>query len=99
MGIALSQPVTSKRLFRSGNVLFRVGAATMQGWRCNMEDAHTIALTLPGHPDAAFFGIFDGHGGEAVSKLLATELVKSIAKLRDVHDPKELRKACLELDD
>lgn len=31
MGVALSQPVTSKRLYREGNELFRVGVASMQG--------------------------------------------------------------------
>src|SRR5689334_3465146 len=64
-----------------------------------MEDAHSIVLALPGHGDTAVFGVFDGHGGEAVSRMLAKELPKSVARLRDPHEPKELRRACLELDE
>lgn len=36
----------------------------MQGWRVSMEDAHTAVLKLPGDHKAAFFAVFDGHGGE-----------------------------------
>lgn len=28
-----------------------------------MEDAHIAATELGGAPDAAMFGVFDGHGG------------------------------------
>ena len=28
-----------------------------------MEDVHTQLLALPGDRDAAFFGVYDGHGG------------------------------------
>jgi protein phosphatase 2C family protein 2/3 len=36
----------------------------MQGWRINMEDSHTHILSLPDDPGTAFFGVYDGHGGE-----------------------------------
>lgn len=35
----------------------------VQGWRRTMEDAHIAATELGGAPDAAMFGVFDGHGG------------------------------------
>lgn len=35
------------------------------------EDAHVARLNLDGHPDRAFFGIFDGHGGAQVAKFCA----------------------------
>ena len=35
------------------------------------EDAHVAVLNLDGHPDRAFFGIFDGHGGAQVAKFCA----------------------------
>ena len=38
----------------------------MQGWRVTMEDAHTHILSIPDDPKAAFFGVYDGHGGTVV---------------------------------
>jgi hypothetical protein len=29
-----------------------------------MEDSHTHILSLPDDPGTAFFGVYDGHGGE-----------------------------------
>lgn len=40
----------------------------MQGWRVTMEDSHTHILSLPDDQDAAFFAVYDGHGGKAVFK-------------------------------
>jgi len=53
--LGLSHPVSSKLLTRKGNEKFRVGMATMHGWRETMEDAHTVDLTLSNHSDYAFF--------------------------------------------
>lgn len=33
-----------------------------------MEDAHTHLLSLPDDHDAAFFAVYDGHGGAKVAK-------------------------------
>lgn len=33
----------------------------MQGWRNTMEDAHIVELDLGS--GVAFFGVYDGHGG------------------------------------
>jgi len=38
----------------------------MQGWRINMEDSHTHILSLPDDPGTAFFGVYDGHGGQSL---------------------------------
>lgn len=63
MGQTLSEPVTSKESACCQNSQFRVGSSCMQGWRINMEDSHTHILSLPDDPDAAFFAVYDGHGG------------------------------------
>jgi len=55
MGVFLSQPLTSKTLERKGNQYFRIGAASMQGWRESMEDAHSICLNLANHPQCGYF--------------------------------------------
>jgi protein phosphatase len=78
MGLGLTHPVSSKVLYRLGNEQFRVGAATMHGWRETMEDAHAIHLSMENHPDSAFFGIFDGHSGSACSKYIAEKLPENL---------------------
>lgn len=42
-------------------------ACATQGWRRTMEDAHIAAVDLGNSPDAAMFGVFDGHGGRCGS--------------------------------
>jgi len=49
----------------------------MQGWRNHMEDAHIAELDLnkcTGQKSTdlrAMFGVFDGHGGDTVSKFVS----------------------------
>ena len=63
MGQTLSEPVTTKETSSYSNENMKVGTSAMQGWRINMEDAHTVIINVPDQPDTAFFGIYDGHGG------------------------------------
>lgn len=64
MGQTLSEPVTAKESACCQNSHLKVGSSCMQGWRINMEDSHTHILSLPDDPGTAFFGVYDGHGGE-----------------------------------
>ncbi|KXJ23938.1 putative protein phosphatase 2C T23F11.1 [Exaiptasia diaphana] len=64
MGQTLSEPVTTKETSSCSNKQFKVGSSCMQGWRINMEDAHTEILSLKEDKSAAFFGVYDGHGGK-----------------------------------
>ena len=41
----------------------KVVTSAMQGCDINMEDAQTAIINVPDQPNAAFFGIDDGHGG------------------------------------
>lgn len=65
----------------------------MQGWRISMEDAHAAVLDLhakymdnsndkPTDPDKrlAFFGVYDGHGGDKVALFAGESVHKIIAK-------------------
>jgi hypothetical protein len=64
----------------------------MQGWRISMEDAHAAVLDLqpategkeqkPTPPDKrlAYFGVYDGHGGEKVAQFAGESLHKIVAK-------------------
>ena len=65
MGAFLEKPNTEKENEHgSGNGL-RYGLSSMQGWRVEMEDAHSAVIGLPqtGLKDWSFFAVFDGHGG------------------------------------
>jgi len=98
MGLGLSHPVSSKVLLRKGNKNFRVGAATMHGWRETMEDAHAIHLSLEKHPNSGFFGIFDGHSGSACSKYVAEKLPLNVDGLDDLSNEEELTRIVMKTD-
>ncbi len=61
----------------------------MQGWRISMEDAHACILdlqaTVEGKPTPedkrlAFFGVYDGHGGDKVAIYTGEHLHEIVAK-------------------
>jgi serine/threonine protein phosphatase PrpC len=64
----------------------------MQGWRISMEDSHAAILDLhskyvdknrkPTDPDKrlAFFGVYDGHGGEQMAVFAGENVHKIVAK-------------------
>ncbi|PVH13656.1 uncharacterized protein CXQ87_001769 [Candidozyma duobushaemuli] len=70
MGQILSQPETEKHSEKDSDKYVAYGLSCMQGWRINMEDAHATIMNLKrqegdsGDEHAAFFGVYDGHGGE-----------------------------------
>jgi len=99
MGLGLSHPITSKMLYRIGNSNFKIGMATMHGWRESMEDAHCIELSLPKHSDQAFFGIFDGHSGSLCATYMAEHLYKNIDSVEDFSDLDALAKTCIKTDE
>ncbi|KAH8234988.1 hypothetical protein KR032_007147 [Drosophila birchii] len=80
MGQTLSEPVTTKNSECCSNNAYRVGSSCMQGWRSHMEDAHTHILALPDDPPAAFFAVYDGHGGATVANLAGKHLHKFVTK-------------------
>lgn len=41
-----------------------------------MEDSHTHILSLPDDPGTAFFGVYDGHGGETSEPYLSVYVVE-----------------------
>ncbi|KAG5855207.1 hypothetical protein ANANG_G00046600 [Anguilla anguilla] len=62
MGAFLDKPKTEKHTAHGGGNGLRFGLSSMQGWRVEMEDAHTAAVGLPGGlDDWSFFAVYDGH--------------------------------------
>lgn len=84
MGQILSQPVTEKHSEQGENAQYAYGLSTMQGWRINMEDAHTTVLDLnegeDGADKVAFFAVYDGHGGEKIAIFTGDNLYKIVKK-------------------
>ncbi|MED6225130.1 hypothetical protein PIB30_090727 [Stylosanthes scabra] len=78
MGIYLSAPKTEKASEDGENDKLRYGLSSMQGWRASMEDAHAAYPDLD--DSTSFFGVYDGHGGKAVSKFCAKYLHQQMLK-------------------
>jgi protein phosphatase PTC2/3 len=78
MGQTLSEPITQKETTSCENEIYKVGASCMQGWRINMEDAHTHILSLNNDKNSAFFAVYDGHGGSKVSEYAGVHLHERI---------------------
>eukprot|EP01112_Ceratiomyxa_fruticulosa_P022798 TRINITY_DN846_c0_g1_i1.p1 TRINITY_DN846_c0_g1~~TRINITY_DN846_c0_g1_i1.p1 ORF type:complete len:372 (+),score=93.76 TRINITY_DN846_c0_g1_i1:486-1601(+) len=100
--MGLSQSVSAKVLERYGNKMYRVGVATMNGFREDWEDAHKVILSLPSLPQYSYFAIFDGHSGEATSRFCSENLHQYIEKHVNAENIEELEKfvfqACRQLD-
>ncbi|XP_071388611.1 protein phosphatase 1B isoform X2 [Centroberyx affinis] len=80
MGAFLDKPKTEKyNSHGEGNGL-RYGLSSMQGWRVEMEDAHTavVGLPAPGLADWSFFAVYDGHAGSRVANYCSKHLLEHI---------------------
>ncbi|KAL4946238.1 hypothetical protein BDV06DRAFT_152432 [Aspergillus oleicola] len=93
MGQTLSEPVVDKTSSEGQDECCIYGVSAMQGWRISMEDAHAAVLDLqakqagsdenkPTDPDKrlAFFGVYDGHGGDKVALFAGDNIHKIVAK-------------------
>ena len=80
MGAFLEKPNTEKENEHgSGNGL-RYGLSSMQGWRVEMEDAHSAVTGLPhGLHDWSFFAVFDGHAGSKVANHCSEHILHEIS--------------------
>uniref|UniRef100_A0A7S2B8Y2 PPM-type phosphatase domain-containing protein n=1 Tax=Florenciella parvula TaxID=236787 RepID=A0A7S2B8Y2_9STRA len=56
----------------------KYGVSSMQGWRTEMEDAHTITPEIPGLTDHALYAVFDGHGGQYAARYASEHLVDEL---------------------
>ena len=99
----LSEPVTAKETTSCANDRLMIGSSSMQGWRINMEDAHTHILSLaPEDPEAAFFAVYDGHGGAKVAHYAGDHLHQAILSQKEYKDgdiAEAMRKGFLQIDE
>uniref|UniRef100_A0A3Q2ZL86 protein-serine/threonine phosphatase n=1 Tax=Kryptolebias marmoratus TaxID=37003 RepID=A0A3Q2ZL86_KRYMA len=80
MGAFLDKPKTEKHNSHGEGNGLRYGVSSMQGWRVEMEDAHTAVLGLqtPGMSDWSFFAVYDGHAGSKVANYCSKHLLEHI---------------------
>jgi len=99
MGSFLDKPKTEKEQHAEENssVRLKAGLAAMQGWRVDMEDSHSIKLSIDGAPELSWFAVFDGHGGAFTSRYAADNVLNKITSTQewstDRMDPEVLGKA------
>eukprot|EP01103_Thecamoeba_quadrilineata_P019494 TRINITY_DN7918_c0_g1_i1.p1 TRINITY_DN7918_c0_g1~~TRINITY_DN7918_c0_g1_i1.p1 ORF type:complete len:355 (+),score=63.01 TRINITY_DN7918_c0_g1_i1:21-1085(+) len=99
MGVFLSTPNTEKEITYAENDKLFYAAASMQGWRTSMEDAHLTHLDFDG--SLSLFGVFDGHGGKEVAHFTSRHLSETL-KSRPSYSTDlgtALQEAFLNLDD
>ncbi|XP_050300616.1 protein phosphatase 1A [Anthonomus grandis grandis] len=104
MGAFLDKPKTDKfQEAGEGNGL-RYGVASMQGWRVEMEDAHSARCAGLGSDerlrDWSYFAVFDGHAGARVSAHCADHLLDAIVAQEQFGEDviKGIRQGFLDLD-
>ncbi|KAM9837572.1 protein phosphatase 1bb isoform 1-T1 [Aulostomus maculatus] len=79
MGAFLDKPKTEKHSAHGEGNGLRYGLSSMQGWRVEMEDAHTAVVGLPhGLADWSFFAVYDGHAGSRVANYCSGHLLEHI---------------------
>ncbi|KAM6956851.1 protein phosphatase 1B isoform 1-T3 [Aplochiton taeniatus] len=80
MGAFLDKPKTEKHCVHGEGNGLRYGLSSMQGWRVEMEDAHTavVGLPAPGLDLWSFFGVYDGHAGSRVAHYASKHLLEHI---------------------
>ena len=83
MGAFLDKPKTDKHNEGGFGNGLKYGLASMQGWRVEMEDAHTAVIGLPSLKEWSFFAVFDGHAGAKVSAMCAEQLMDHIIANED----------------
>lgn len=79
MGAFLDKPKTEKYNESKTGAGLRYGLSSMQGWRIEMEDAHSAVIGLPEiGENVSWFAVFDGHAGSRVSAHCSHHLLECI---------------------
>jgi len=98
-----AEHVTARDIVQSPSVRLRVGYAETQGVRRSMEDRMTVFGRFLGVDAADYFGIFDGHGGDATAHYVGEQLhhvlYAHIKKLVNVANDDATLNFALALDD
>ena len=103
MGAFLEKPKTEKTVSDGEAHDLRWGVSDMQGWRLEMEDAHTCETSLK-LEKWSFFAVFDGHAGPLISQYCSQNLLSHIMSSVKMTDNEEevcgkMKQGFLEVDE
>ncbi|XP_058489695.1 protein phosphatase, Mg2+/Mn2+ dependent, 1Na (putative) [Solea solea] len=92
----LDHPILEKHVSEGGSQLgLNYAVASMQGWRAQMEDAHTCMPQLRGElAEWGYFAVFDGHAGITVAQYCSKHLLDHImatGAVKASKDPVEVK--------
>ncbi|XP_037072048.1 protein phosphatase 1B-like [Pollicipes pollicipes] len=92
MGTFLDKPKTDKHTESGAGNGLRFALASEQGWRTEMEDAHSAVTGVSEQlPEWSFFAVFDGHAGSKVSAFCAETMLAHILQSEELQ-PERLRR-------
>ncbi|XP_071832861.1 protein phosphatase 1B-like isoform X2 [Apostichopus japonicus] len=88
MGAFLDKPKIEKESSSGTGNSLRYGVSSMQGWRVEMEDAHSTVIGLPGGGLSgwSFFSVYDGHAGSKVARYCSENLLPEIISKLDLDE-------------
>ena len=90
MGAFLDKPKTEKYNESKTGAGLRYGLSSMQGWRIEMEDAHSAIIGIPDvGENISWFAVFDGHAGSRVSAHCSDHLLDCISSVEDWREVEE----------
>lgn len=97
----LEHPILEKHVFEgSSQSGLNYAVASMQGWRAQMEDAHTCTPQLSGElKNWGYFAVFDGHAGTTVAQYCSKHLLdRMIATggIKATDDPEQVKEGIRE---
>ncbi|XP_069003424.1 protein phosphatase, Mg2+/Mn2+ dependent, 1Na (putative) [Embiotoca jacksoni] len=97
----LERPILEKHVLEGGcDMGVNYAVASMQGWRAQMEDAHTCMPELKGElKDWSYFAVFDGHAGTTVAQYCSRNLLDHILATGGVkpdEDPEQVKEGIRE---
>ena len=92
MGAFLEKPKTEKVESSGSGHDLKWGVSAMQGWRLEMEDAHTCETDLHKLKGWSFFAVFDGHAGSKVSEYCSKYLLNILMERLTEKDGEDVEK-------
>lgn len=101
MGSFLDKPRTEKTSIDGDGNGLKFATSSIQGWRVEMEDAHTILVSFDENSVFrfwSFFAVFDGHAGSNISQYSSVHLPKYILENEKIVQIREQLTKVLEED-
>ena len=86
MGAFLDKPKIDKQNEDGKGNELEYAVSSMQGWRVDMEDSHTAALSIKQLPKWSFFAVFDGHAGSRVAEHSSKHLLDEIMSQEKIQE-------------